>query len=92
MLSARAVPRAENPGGTQEEEEEADSGDEARLIKSTVGETESTNAECLDGFFHKWDEIPRLQLTGCLSEQDSTLSLAPEVSELQLKSNYTQSN
>lgn len=40
----------------------------ARLIKKATGETESTNVECLDGFFHKWDEIPRLQLSGCLLE------------------------
>ena len=40
----------------------------ARLIKRVIGETESTNAECLDGFFRKWDEIPRLQLPGCISE------------------------
>lgn len=40
----------------------------ARPIKRAIAEAESTNTWMFGFFFHKWDEIPRLPLSGCLLE------------------------
>lgn len=59
----------------------------ARLIKRAVGETESTNAECLNVFSANGTKSPDSSYPDTSQSTDSTPSLAPEVYELQLKSN-----